>query len=148
MILMKTLPFEKRRTKRYWIGIDTGTNTGLGIWDRKEGRLIRVETLKIHRAMEVVKEYASDEVAVRVEDARARVWFGESGREKLQGAGSIKRDAVIWEDFLNELGVDYEMVAPRRNVTKLSAEAFKRMTGYEGRTSEHGRDAAMLVFKM
>lgn len=106
-------------------------------------------TVKIHVAMAAVKtwhETNATEVMVRVEDARKRKWFGDAGRSQLQGAGSIKRDAKIWEDFLTDLGVEFEMVAPKNNRTKLNAEMFKRMTGYMGASSEHARDAAMLVF--
>ena len=31
-------------------------------------------------------------------------------------------------------------------MTKLSAEQFRRITGWTEQTNEHGRDAAMLVF--
>ncbi len=65
---------------------------------------------------------------------------------KQQGAGSVKRDCKIWEDFLTDLDIPFEMVAPRKGMTKYSAAAFKKLTGYEGKTSEHARDAAMLVF--
>ena len=70
----------------------------------------------------------------------------EEERKKLQGVGSVKRDASIWEDYLTDLGIEFEMVAPKRNVTKLSQDRFKAMTGWKNRTNEHGRDAAMLVF--
>ena len=70
----------------------------------------------------------------------------EEERKKLQGVGSVKRDATIWEDFLKDLGVKFEMVAPKMNVTKLTQETFKRYTGWKKLTNEHGRDAAMLVF--
>ena len=70
----------------------------------------------------------------------------EAERKKLQGVGSAKRDASIWEDYLTDLGVEFEMVAPKRNITKLSQERFKVITGWQNRTNEHGRDAAMLVF--
>lgn len=93
------------------------------------------------------------EVFVRVEDARKRKWVPwqeneKAERGKREGAGSVKRDAIIWEDYLEELGVDYEMVAPKDNKTKLTAEAFKAVTKHDGITSEHARDAAMLVFGM
>ena len=70
----------------------------------------------------------------------------EQERSKLQGVGSVKRDCTIWEDFLKDLNVSFEMVAPKRNVTKLTHEQFVRLTGYDKRTNEHNRDAAMLVF--
>ena len=67
-------------------------------------------------------------------------------RKRLQGVGSVKRDASIWEGFLSDLGVWFEMVAPKRNVTKISHESFVNITKWKGRTNEHKRDAAMLVF--
>jgi hypothetical protein len=87
-----------------------------------------------------------EKIFVRFEDARLRKWFGNAGREKLQGAGSIKRDCVIWNDFLTRKQIPFEAVAPKNNKTKLSSKAFKEITKYEGKTSEHSRDAAMLVF--
>ncbi len=131
----------------YYIGIDTGTTTGFALWDAKQKKLISVGSHPIHRAMRSVEECnRTAPVFVRVEDARKRKWFGKSGREQLQGAGSIKRDAVIWEDFLKDLGIDFEMVAPKNNKTKLNDAAFKKMTGWKERTNEHARDAAMLVY--
>lgn len=132
------------------IGIDTGTKTGLAVWDKSKKSLSNVATMKIHEAMSYVLTTYHDyepNILVRVEDARKRKWFGNSGKEQLQGAGSIKRDAVIWEDFLKDLGCDYEMVAPKNNKTKLTEEYFKKLTGWQGRTSEHSRDACMLVFQ-
>jgi hypothetical protein len=137
---------------RYYIGIDTGVETGFAIWDRLEHKLAVVQTMKIHEAMLYIVNWCRDgitpELCIRVEDARKRTWFGKAGREQLQGAGSIKRDAKIWEDFLTDLGVEFEMVAPKNNKTKLNADIFKRMTGWQGKTNEHSRDAAMLVFGM
>ena len=79
--------------------------------------------------------------------------FGQSVREmykllKLQGAGSVKRDSTIWDEYLKSTGVAYTMVAPVNNRTKMTADSFRRTTGYTGRTNEHNRDAAMLVFGM
>lgn len=132
------------------IGIDTGTNTGFSVYDTNAG-LKLVTTLKIHIAMSEVLRYRDiyglDNIFVRFEDARQRRWFGNAGREQLQGAGSIKRDCTIWEDFLKDNGIDYEAVAPARNKTKLSQQYFEKITGWTKRTNEHARDAAMLVFQ-
>ena len=136
---------------KYYIGIDTGANTGFVVWGKHEKKILEIKTVKIHRAMLLVKtwynQYPNGAVLVRIEDARLRKWLPKNvGPEQLQGAGSIKRDATIWEDFLKDLGIDYEMVAPKDNKTKMDAEYFKRLTGWAGITNEHMRDAAMLVF--
>lgn len=133
-----------------YIGIDTGVNTGIAIWEPKAAKFISIETVKIHEALTAVshwgKLYHNGGILVRVEDARKRKWFGATGKEKAQGVGSIKRDAVIWEDFLTDLSCEFQLVAPKNNKTKLSALQFKQYTSWTGKTNEHGRDAAMLVY--
>lgn len=138
-----------RKVYKYVIGIDSGLNTGVCVWDTS-GKMIRfINTLRIHKAMDVVKgwhERNPETVLVRVEDARQRKWFGKKdASDKAQGAGSIKRDAKIWEDFLTDLGVDFEMVDPKNNATKISQDYFNKVSGHNGRCSVHARDAGMMV---
>ena len=132
------------------VGIDPGENTGVAVWDTALKYLRDVKTVKIHQAMRLVEDFhRSETLAVVVfEDARLRRWFGDAGRERLQGVGSIKRDCAIWAEFLGDLGVAYKAVKPVAGSTKLDRERWERMTGYTGRTSEHARDAAMLVLGM
>lgn len=139
-------------TNTLYIGIDPGTHTGVAVWNHTDRRLECVCTMTITQAMDLVRGVRARglamgfDVVVFVEDARKRKWFGRSGREKLQGAGAVKRDCAIWEAFCEELGVECQLIAPKHNATKLSASQFKLITGWHGRTSEHSRDAAMLVF--
>lgn len=130
------------------IGIDSGVNTGFAIWNKEKKRFDELKTVKIHDAMFRVKDMHDKgySMIVRVEDARLRKWFGNAGREKLQGAGSVKRDASVWQDFLKEYSIPHEMVAPKNNKTKLDATTFKKITGYAGQTSQHARDAGFLVY--
>ncbi len=147
----KVIPLNKLRDKahRFVIGIDPGVKTGVALYDRKKRRLLSVGSHAIHEAMDTIllcNDTVIDGLFVRFEDARKRNWFGNSGREKLQGAGSVKRDCKIWEDFLKAKDIPFEMVAPKNNSTKLKAESFAKITGYEGSTNEHGRDAGMLCW--
>lgn len=135
-----------------YIGIDTGVHTGYAVYDSNGKVLQSVGCYKIHKVMKIVLNLLNNgkNIKVRVEDARKRTWYGfhtaKQDRARLQGAGSVKRDAQIWEDFLTDLCVDFEMVAPKNNATKLTAESFRQLTGWAGKTNEHGRDAAMLVY--
>ena len=137
---------------RHLIGIDPGVNTGVAAWDRAAGMFVMVDSGTITEVMEAVTLWSHERnFKVFFEDARQRRWIPDTrdlGREmgRRQGAGSVKRDCQIWEDFCRENGIPYEAVAPQRNRTKLSAAEFARLTGWKGRTNEHGRDAAMLVF--
>lgn len=136
----------------YWIGVDPGVHTGVAVWNAWDGRLCRVETRGILAAIELVKWYCDavgkERVRVVFEDARQRKWFGGAGTAsaRIQGAGSVKRDCGIWEEFCTAYGIQHEAVAPGRVRTKMKAEAFARLTGWEERCSEHARDAALLVF--
>jgi len=150
------MPKIKFRTKtyRYYVGIDTGDNTGIACWEKKDNDIYVLETVKIHEAMDIVKELndrSSGSILVRIEDARLRKWIPRQKDIKTElarreGAGSVKRDASIWEDFLEDLGIDYELVPPKNNKTKVKAEYFKSITGYDKPTNEHSRDACMLVY--
>ncbi|MFA5229250.1 MAG: hypothetical protein WC446_05825 [Candidatus Paceibacterota bacterium] len=132
--------------KTVLIGIDPGTKTGVAVWSPK-GRFLEITTTTIDKAMQIVEHYAKqDKVFVRFEDARLRKWFGGNSYAKRQGAGSVKRDCSIWEGFLKRLNVEFEAVAPKDCITKMKADYFKAITGYCGRTSEHARDAAILVY--
>ena len=133
-----------------YIGIDPGKETGFAVWDHDARYLAEVTTMSITQAMERVRMMADvlgrENIRLYIEDARQRKWFGNSGPEKWKGAGSIRRDCTIWDDFCRELGLECQMMAPCRGCTKLNASKFKALTKWQGRTTEHARDAAMIVF--
>lgn len=128
------------------VGIDPGTKTGFAVWDRQRKVFTAVTSVMIHEAFDLLTRMAPGSFFVRVEDARQRKWFGNAGREKLQGAGSIKRDCTIWEDYLKANHVLFELVPPKANKTKVSSDWFKKATGWQWQTNEHARDAGLLIF--
>lgn len=129
------------------IGLDPGVHTGFAM--SENGVLVHVATFKACLAENMVEHHAKGkDAAVYFEDARLRTWFGSKGREALQGAGSIKRDCHRWEEWLEFHGIKYVKVAPKSNKTKLTADQFKRITGWQGKTNEHNRDATMLIWKL
>ncbi|MBS3993138.1 MAG: hypothetical protein KGZ87_05435 [Bacteroidetes bacterium] len=111
------------------------------------------KTIAIHNAINFIIDLLNKdlEVHIRVEDARKRKWFGPRSQEKQQGAGSVKRDCSIWEDFLTEINklsenkITFEMLHPVKGATKLNKEMFQKITGITSVTSEHARDAYMLI---
>lgn len=135
-----------------YIGIDPGENTGVAIWDAAKRSFTSIQCLLLHQAMELVQSYrAYTDIFVVFEDARQRRWFPREKsvseyRGRLMGAGAAKRDARIWEEFLTDKDIPYEGHKPQAGGTKWSADYFKRITGWKGRTNEHSRDAALLVY--
>ena len=133
--------------KHFLIGVDPGVCTGFAVWDQEVGKFELITSCTILNAMRWVNDWKlRGKCSVWVEDARQRKWFGGSGREKLMGAGSIKRDCQIWEEFLHSGNLPYRFIPPKDIRTKLNAKKFKAMTGWQNRTNSHGRDAAMIVF--
>lgn len=122
------------------IGIDPGKYTGLAI--TVDGKLRNMDTLLIHEAMDAVRSINVPDLVVVVEDARKR----SGNPQAAQGAGSIKRDCTIWEDFLQSLKISFKMVAPRKNGTRFRDQIFKASFPYwTKRTSQHSRSAANLL---
>ena len=138
-----------------WIGIDVGPSTGLAVWDGDRRSFVGLSTVPLWKALQTVAGYADmhkDNITVVFEDARERKWFPAEKnlseyRGKLMGAGSVKRDSTIWQEFLEDNTIPFIHVPPRKGLTKWDADQFAAITGYRGRTSEHSRDAALLVFQ-
>lgn len=140
--------------KHLMVGIDPGVTTGYAVWDRERKALYAVTSMAIHDAMATVKQlHESGELhSVVFEDARLRTWFGTADKRQAasgagirEGVGSVKRDCVIWADFLTALGVKFTAIKPQRGSSKWSPAYFARITGWTGRTNNHGRDAAALI---
>lgn len=143
-----------RPNYRYYIGIDCGVNTGMAIWDKQSKELHQVDCCSIIKAMAFISGFIpvdKSKVLIRIEDARLRKWIPRQKNEKAErgrnrGAGSVMRDAQIWEEFCTMHQIPFELVPPKDNKTKTTAAYFKTITGWQGTTNEHSRDAAMLVF--
>jgi len=134
------------------IGIDPGVKTGIGYID---GNKLFAKTMAIHNAINFIIGLSNKDVKahIRVEDARLRKWFGNNSQAKKQGAGSVKRDCKIWDDFLTQINknsngaITFEMIHPIKGATKINKDSFKKITGITSVTSGHARDAFMLIYK-
>lgn len=125
------------------IGIDPGTITGLAIWQAGPRAFKAVDSMPIHAALQAVLDESTAPLLVIFEDARMnrRSRDATSG-PRQQGYGSVKRDCVIWQDFLEDHRIAHLRVRARK---KLDAATFTKVTGWKGSTNSHARDAAMLV---
>lgn len=135
------------------VGIDPGVHTGLAVWDTTDRRFLDIRCSGIVDAMEYLLHVQRDRGIglVVFEDARQRKWIPREKdlsqfRGRAMGAGSVKRDCSIWEEWCNAHGIPFQNTPPKQGMTKLTDTAFRGITGWDLRTNEHGRDAAMLVF--
>ena len=60
-----------------YIGIDTGTHTGMAVWDSEAKAFLAIDTVKLHEGLFYVKSLWDGRKDIRVvfEDARQRKWF-------------------------------------------------------------------------
>ena len=139
---------------RYYIGIDPGEHTGLAIWDTKNKCFAGIYTTTAASAiLHVWDGYVgwNRDTVIVMEDARKRKWIPQEKtlrefRGRAMGAGSVKRDCTIWEEWCKYHHIECVKTPPRAGMTKLSDAFFQGLTGYDRRTNNHGRDAAMLIF--
>jgi len=144
----------QNKKPRFYIGIDCGTKTGVAVWDSEKQKFLRIETKSIHNALFFVFNFNQTQwrrgILVLIENPNTFIPFKgreQANKSKLQGAGSIKRDYAIWCDALKDWGIAYEGTSLHASQKKMKPEMFAKVTDWEKRTSEHARDAAMIVFK-
>jgi hypothetical protein len=137
------------------VGIDPGVKTGVATMNLGTKRLVSLRTMGIVDAFEFLRglQAGGQLSLVLFEDARMRSGgFGgtdaatkRSGAGVREGVGSVKRDCSIWAEWLTKRYIAHRPIAPEQCVTKLDARAFLLATGWADKTSQHARDAAMLV---
>lgn len=140
-----------------YVGIDPGVNTGFAIWDSRLGKFNEIATLDFLSVIVRVKDLNRvTDLTVYIEDpgqVKPMFWQNKRGVNEsmikqalkvAQNVGANKREAELLIQILRDSDMN---VIPVKPVTsKMNAETFANITGYKQRTSEHGRDAAMLVF--
>lgn len=134
------------------IGIDTGVKTGYahsidGVLQEVSTQSILSAQDKVHKAFEEAR-LSDVEFVVCIEDVRKRTWVDRSiGKERMKGVGSVTRDCSIWQEFCERYNIPHLLIAPANIDTKRNSKDFKMITGWQGRTSEHARDAGMMIYK-
>lgn len=143
-----------------FIGVDVGRHIGTATW-QPETKDLRLATFNddpdaaLDYLLEIVRRY--ENVIVTVEDPNInRPVFARPGTNArtmmkiAQNVGAVKESTRELIRVLQSRCVLVERVAPRRGRrgvrAKVSSAEFRQITGYSGRSSQHARDAAMLVY--
>jgi hypothetical protein len=135
------------------IGIDPGTHTGYAAFHVPLNMLTSVKSMGIIAAMELVygthKTYKEigKSIHVYVEDTRKlRLPKAMQSKGRERGAGSVARDMSIWAEFLEYHEIPHTMcgLSPKE-FRQSTDEWFRKKTGWDKRTNEHGRCAAGLI---
>lgn len=127
----------------YQIAIDPGVHTGLAV--AVDGVLVDVLTCSFWEAASLIRGFDVSYELV-IEDPRGiYVPPGQRNPQRIKGVGSVERDAKLWIEYAEHYDIPYRTVKPGR-YRKIDAETFRKWTGWTGRTSEHARAAAMMIW--
>jgi hypothetical protein len=135
-------------SQKYKIGIDPGTKTGYALV--VDSKLVEIETVDFWRVYHLITDrFQTDICEIHIEDTSdTTVWHTAKniGQMKRIGinVGKVIREAELLILGLKWLG--YRVVPHREKKSrKIDAKTFQKITGWTGRTSQHGRDAAMMI---
>lgn len=151
-----------------YIGIDPGNKTGFASWDSGKKKFISIQTMNFWNAIAMIDiargVFRPPNIHVVIEDCTQNppVFGIDKTYQMTKGVHSNKLRAVakhgmnigtvmektsLMIEWLKRNEIPYTAVKPgKKSMTKLKADSFKNITKWEGRTNEHERDAAMLVF--
>jgi len=133
---------------KFTIGIDPGKSTGVAIYDRQSKKLIALSNENFVSALNLIKtSVAPDDVfACVVEVPRTKAnWHKDKSGTTAHNIGRVCREAELMSAMLMDMGYKVITQPPKG---KVKANVFKQITGWEGSSNEHTRDAAMLCFDL
>lgn len=148
----------RKNLPKLLIGVDPGKNTGLAFYNPKT-KAYDLFTKPFWEAIKIVDEVIKERKYVLeayIEDPNQNppVFKKKFNIENVntygriaQNIGMNKRDAQLWFNYFKINNIVHFRIRPTKgSMTKLDSTKFKRITKHPGRTSEHSRDAAMLVW--
>lgn len=141
-------------SKRYVVGIDPGVKTGFAVWDRAERKFRSIGTTEFWSIFDFAADVSPDDVKFIVETYDWKPTFGQRrGKASSVGVvdrmarnvGQVMREARLIIEGLRRRGFEVVECAP---LGKKNADQFRRLTGWQDRTNQHERDAAVMAFQM
>ena len=145
------------------IGIDPGQACGVAVF--VGGKLQRLYTVAPHELLGSLRMRLEDAMRAPVSDRKPRAWpllvvfedsrlqshvwnaAGKRGSLRIaRNLGMVDGICAQIEAWCEGEGVECIPVSPKSKGAKLDASAFRSFTGWEGRTNQHERDAAMVAW--
>ena len=136
--------------RQFIIGIDPGKKTGYAVFDCKGGVFTRIETSNFWDVyLDVIGLSDEYDISVFIEvSTKSHVWHHRAGVGRMakvgQDVGGVRVMGQLLVEGFERYGLAVKQVEPGG---KVGAEHFEAFSGFVGRTSQHGRDAAMMVLR-
>lgn len=129
------------------IGIDPGINCGVAV--SENGKLTHVTSMRLYELFEFMDSLNHSEIKVYIENPNTWRPHGKNAfidTNRLQGAGGVKQTYKHIVEYLINKKINHVPTSISGTLKKLKSPTFVSYTGWEKKTNEHGRDAAMIIF--
>lgn len=132
----------------FLLGIDPGANTGVAIF--QDGALLELRTIHPIDIASVLEELRPARVVF--EDSRLishlfttnqRSAVAKSMARKV---GQVDMVCSMLVALCERMKIEAHGISPKAKGAKVEAERFAEITGWEGSSNEHTRDAAMVAW--
>lgn len=130
------------------LGIDPGVNTGVAIF--KGGSLHALLTIEPHMIQTLIDMHKPGRVVF--EDSRLQTHVWTRGRtmaancKMARNVGEIDAWCRLITAVCGELKIAAHGISPAGKGGKTDAKSFALLTGWQGKTNQHERDAAMVAW--
>lgn len=129
------------------IGIDPGAHTGIAV--AKDGVLWKLETIQPHEIADYLTKAMPSNVVFEDSRKQSHVWMATANRavslKMARNLGQVDAWCSLIESACAQYAIPCHGVSPKAKGAKVTAATLKRLTGWDGRSNQHERDAAMLV---
>ena len=132
------------------VGIDPGVNTGWALYTN--GKLTWLDTMEpIDIQTRILTSHADLFV---FEDSRLQsaVWVPSKNKAVANNIarkiGQVDALCSLIEETCNRYEIKFMRVSPKAKGGKMNAEDFNKLTGWESRSNQHERDAAMVAWQL
>lgn len=130
------------------IGIDPGQNTGIATF--VNGDLTDLETVTPYAMVKILQGRGARRVIFEDSRLQSHTWSTTISRpaalKMARNVGEIDAWCRLIVSLCAEAGIPAHGISPQGKGAKLSAEAFKKATGWTGTSNQHERDAAMVAW--
>ena len=141
------VPYNARMTNTV-IGIDPGMNTGMARY--VDGVLVELETVMPWEVRIALDALRPDLVVFEDSRKQSHTWTRIASRDAslkmARNVGEIDAWCNLIDAECAALGIRCIGVSPTGKGAKLAAPAFSKLTGWDGKSNQHARDAALVAF--
>jgi hypothetical protein len=130
------------------IGIDPGTHTGVAIYEN--GILQQLQTIAPWDfKCDVLEILKPDLVVLEDSTEQSHVFTAGKGAVGLKIArniGEIDAWCKLIKAECGNAGIAYHAISPKNKGAKMAAAAFNLLSGWDGSSNQHERDAACVAW--